>query len=74
MRIAAVFRDRKTVETMLQNGVKFLGRDIIDGDETDLRFLEPVNSITALYAKGKAKIDTSGFVIDAPLFVNTLAA
>jgi hypothetical protein len=66
LRVAAVFRNRETVETMLQNGIKFLGRDIIDGDETDLRFLEPKNAIVALYAKGRAKYDGSGFVIDMP--------
>lgn len=66
LRVAAVFRNRETVETMLQNGVKFLGLDIVDGDETDLRFLEPKNVISALYAKGRAKLDGTGFVIDMP--------
>jgi len=36
----------------------------IDGDETDLRFLDPKGVVVGLYAKGKAKTDTSGFVID----------
>lgn len=38
----------------------------ISGDETDLRFLDKSNSIVVLYAKGKAKKDESGFVIDNP--------
>lgn len=37
--------------------------NVIDGDETDLRFLDIPNSIVALKAKGKASKDTSGFVI-----------
>lgn len=74
LRIAAVFRDRETVETMLSNGIKFLGRDIVDGDETDLRFLDPSNSIVALYAKGRAKLDGTGFVIDMPETMRQIAA
>jgi hypothetical protein len=35
---------------------------VYNGDESDLRFLDPKNSIIGLYAKGKAKKDTSGFV------------
>ena len=42
---------------------KYLGRKVINGDETDLRFLDPKNSIIGLIAKGKAKHDKSGFVI-----------
>ena len=41
----------------------FMGRTVIDGTETDLRFLDPSNVIVGLVAKGKAKRDTSGFVI-----------
>lgn len=33
-----------------------------NGDETDLRFLDPDGVIVYLYAKGKARKDTSGFV------------
>jgi hypothetical protein len=35
---------------------------VFNGDDSDLRFLDPKNSIIGLYAKGKAKKDTSGFV------------
>jgi len=35
---------------------------VIDGDDTDLRHIEPSNVIVSLYAKGKAKKDDSGFV------------
>jgi hypothetical protein len=36
---------------------------VIDGDESDLRFRDPVGVIVALTAKGKARKDTSGFVV-----------
>ena len=39
------------------------GRDVINADETDLRFLDPKGVIAGLKAKGKAKKDYSGFVI-----------
>ena len=42
---------------------KWQGYPVIDGDQDDLRFLDPKGGhIVALYAKGKAKKDTSGFV------------
>lgn len=37
--------------------------NVVDGDETDLRFLDKKGSIVVLSAKGRAKKDTSGFVI-----------
>lgn len=40
----------------------FEGFPVFNGDESDLRFLDPKNHIVGLYAKGKAKKDTSGFV------------
>jgi len=36
---------------------------VVNGDDSDLRFLDPSNSIVALKAKGKAKKDQSGFVV-----------
>lgn len=41
----------------------FLGRPVINGDEHDLRFLDPVGVVVGLKAKGAAKRDTSGFVV-----------
>jgi len=58
MNIAVVFRDKESIPE------SFLGLPTIDGDKTDLRFLDPAQSIVALYAKGKARKDQSGFVID----------
>ncbi len=43
--------------------IHFKGREVINGDETDLRFLDKQNVIVGLKAKGKAKHDMSGFVI-----------
>jgi len=40
-----------------------MGRPVYDGDESDLRFLDPKDVIVGLRAKGKAKKDTSGFVV-----------
>ena len=43
---------------------KYKGFKVINGDETDLRFLDKKNVIVGLIAKGKAKKDKSGFVIN----------
>ncbi len=42
----------------------FMGRKVVSGDADDLRFLDPDGVMVSLYAKGKAKKDTSGFVQD----------
>lgn len=54
MNVAAVFHT--VPET-------YIGRTVINGDETDLRFLDPKGVVVGLKAKGKAKKDTSGFVV-----------
>jgi hypothetical protein len=63
--IAVVFRDRDSIPT------HYLGRRVINGDKTDLRFTDDSGIVVALYAKGAAKKDRSGFVVDVPQ--NTLA-
>lgn len=40
----------------------FRGWQVIDGDDTDVRHIEPEKVVVALYAKGKAKRDVGGFV------------
>lgn len=62
MRIATVFRKRENIPS------KFLGLQCIDGDNNDIRHIEPKNVIVALYAKGKARYDMSGFVVDKAVF------
>ena len=54
LNVAAVFRG-KLPET-------FMGRTVINGDDSDLRFLDPVGVVVGLRAKGKAKKDQTGFV------------
>lgn len=58
MRVAVVFRDRDKIPA------KFLGMRVVDGDDSDLRHLDDQSVVIALYAKGKAKTDMSGFVVD----------
>lgn len=41
-----------------------LGLPVVDGDEDDLRFLDHTQCVIGLKAKGRARKDTSGFVID----------
>ena len=55
--LAVVFRHKHNIPET------FLGRPVINGDADDLRFLDPSGVVVALYAKGKAKKDASGFVI-----------
>ena len=58
MNVAVVFGIKKTLPMPeYYNGVQ-----VFNGDESDLRFLDPKNVVIGLYAKGKAKKDTSGFV------------
>ena len=60
MNVAVVFR--KPVEI---KGNAWRNLPVVDGDADDLRILDPKGGhAVALYAKGKAKKDTSGFVID----------
>lgn len=40
-----------------------LGSTVVDGDRSDLVFLNPPGTILGLRAKGQAKKDTSGFVV-----------
>jgi hypothetical protein len=42
---------------------KWAGVKVIDGTETDLRFLDEPGVVVGLVAKGKAKKDNSGFTI-----------
>jgi hypothetical protein len=56
--VATVFGIKKT-EPMPES---YNGLPVFNGDDSDLRFLDPKGVIVGLYAKGKAKKDTSGFV------------
>lgn len=61
LNVAAVFADKARVARAVSDG--FLGAPVANGDDTDLRFLDPANHVIALYAKGNAKRDTTGFVV-----------
>jgi hypothetical protein len=54
--ISAVFRKYLPTE--------YKGYQVVNGDESDLRFLDKKNCIVGLIAKGDAKKDSSGFVLD----------
>lgn len=54
MNVAVVFRELP--ET-------YLGLRVVDADDDDLRFLDPTNVVLGLKAKGRAKKDTTGFVV-----------
>lgn len=56
-RMAVVFRDENYPET-------WMGMQVVNGDEHDIRPFNPQGTIVALKAKGDAKKDTSGFVVD----------
>jgi len=43
----------------------FMGRVVIDGDKSDLDNLRSGHVVVGLLAKGKAKKDTTGFVVDS---------
>ena len=55
MNVAAVFHKLPA---------EWLGYPVMDGDESDLRFLDPEGHVVGLKSKGQAKHDTSGFVKD----------
>jgi hypothetical protein len=56
--VAVVFGIKKTM-AMPES---YNGRAVFNGDDSDLRFLDPRGVVVGLYAKGKAKKDTTGFV------------
>ena len=55
-RVAVVFQKQADIPA------EFRGWPVVDGDNTDVRHVEPARVVVALYAKGKAKRDTGGFV------------
>jgi hypothetical protein len=56
--VATVFGIKKS----LSMPDEYMGLPVFNGDDSDLRFLDPEGVVVGLYAKGKAKKDTSGFV------------
>lgn len=57
--VAIVFNVKRTKALPTE----YLGYKVIDGDKTDLRFLDEKNVIVGLRTKGKAASDKTGFVV-----------
>ncbi len=60
--VAAVFNVTRSGDLPAEHTINGVTAPVIDGDKTDLRFLDPSGVIVGLRAKGRAKKDTSGFV------------
>lgn len=71
------FMTEQTVDALISRGYNvafvyrgrmpesFMGWPVVDGDETDARWLDPVGVAVALKAKGSAMKDDTGFVVEA---------
>ena len=59
MNLAVVFSTKKKNDLP----ARYRSLPVVDADETDLRFLDPKGSVCGLRAKGKARSDSSGFVV-----------
>jgi len=57
--VAVVFSTKKGFDLPTE----YKGKQVIDGDKHDLRFLDPQGVIVGLRAKGPARKDESGFVV-----------
>jgi hypothetical protein len=57
MRMAVVFRKEQDIPAT------FKGIPVVSGDKSDVRHLDDDGVIVGLYAKGKAKLDQTGFVV-----------
>ena len=68
MRIAVVFRNRQDMPSA------FNGMSVVDGDNSDIRHLDDQGVVVGLYAKGKAKLDYTGFVVDRKIIPIAIAA
>ena len=64
MNVAVVFSTKKNddLPKFVPDGI-YDPIPVVDGDETDLRFLDPTGCIVGLRAKGRARKDSSGFVV-----------
>ena len=63
--IFSIVASKKNIAVVFKDSIPayFEGLPVINGDNTDLRFLDPKGFIVGLSAKGQAKKDTSGFVV-----------
>ena len=63
--IFSILKEDKNIAVVFKDSIpeRFMNHPVINGDNTDLRFLDPKGFIIGLSAKGKAKKDQSGFVV-----------
>jgi hypothetical protein len=63
--VAVVASQDIYTKLLVDSNLYYNGRkiNIVDGDENDLRFLDPFESLVVLKAKGEAKKDKSNFVV-----------
>ena len=64
-KVAAVYRDKLPELQYFKIGGLGLTFPVVDADTSDLRFNDPGGHICGLKAKGGAKQDTTGFVLDS---------
>lgn len=64
--VAVVYRSKAARDSIVGKAAlaELPLHSVINGDLTDMRFLDPAGSIVGLYAKGRARKDNSGFVVD----------
>jgi len=64
---ASVLKSPLTLSVVFSGALpsEFQGRQVVNGDLHDLTFIHPQGVVLGLSAKGKAKKDTSGFVVNS---------
>lgn len=64
-RVAMVYSTRlhENRDAVFANAVSYGAQGFVDGDTSDIRFHDPHGVVVALRAKGRARTDSSGFVI-----------
>jgi hypothetical protein len=55
---------KRTCKHETPAGLEYFDRPVVSGDHDDLRFLDPAGVVIGLKAKGRARTDTSGFVVE----------
>lgn len=65
--VAVVYRTKALRDSLIGSGSPDLPLPVANGDLTDMRFLDERGVVVGLYAKGRAKKDSSGFVLDGPV-------
>lgn len=66
-RAVASYGDKVNLAVVFQGALPatFMGREVVNGDESDLRFLDPTGVVVGLTAKGRAKKSRAGFAVAA---------